>query len=49
MGILPLRLKTGRNVDLRVNKRMCNLCNLNELEDEVQFLLRFTCYIEDLT
>ena len=43
-GILPLRLETGRYVCLSVNERICTLCNVNETEDEVHFLLRCACY-----
>ena len=43
-GILSLRVETGRYVILSVNERICNLCNLNETEDEIHFLLRCTCY-----
>ena len=45
-GILPLRLETGRFVGLSVEERICNLCNINETEDELHFLLRCTCYNE---
>ena len=43
-GILLLRVETGRYVGLNVNERICNLCNMNETEDEIHFLLRCTCY-----
>ena len=45
-GILPLRLEAGRFVGLSVEERICNLCNINETEDELHFLLGCTCYNE---
>ena len=41
---LPLRLETGRFVGLSVDERICNLCNINETEDELHFLLKKQTY-----
>ena len=49
-GILPLRLETGRFQNIRdentghfqklkVEERVCTLCNLNCIEDEIHFVL----------
>ena len=54
-GILPLRIETGRYTNtkdettgkfrkLNVNERICELCCLNEIEDELHFLLRCPIY-----
>ncbi len=43
LGILPLRIETGRYSNLAVNDRKCLLCNSNEVEDEEHFL--FSCVL----
>ena len=37
IGILPLEIELGRYVRLKLNERLCKLCN-NEVEDEVHFV-----------
>ena len=37
-GILPLRIETGRFRNLPVEERICELCNLRQVEDEQHFL-----------
>ena len=37
-GILPLNLETGRYSDVEIDKRMCNLCWNNVVQNEVYFL-----------
>ena len=55
-GILPIALKTGRYKrvrepvtktfrSLRVEERLCNMCDLSETEDEIHFL--FICPLYD--
>lgn len=38
-GVLPLRIETGRYRGEPVEDRICNLCDLNEIETEKHFLL----------
>ena len=42
--LLELSLDRFNNLQIFVNERICYLCNLNETEDEIHFLLRCTCY-----
>ena len=53
-GILPLRLETGRFQNIRdentghfrklkVEERVCTLCNLNYIKDEIHFVLVHVC------
>ena len=37
-GILPLKIETGRFKNLDVSERLCELCDLEEIEDEMHFL-----------
>lgn len=37
-GILPLRIETGRFRHLKVEERICELCQLSLVEDELHFL-----------
>lgn len=57
LGILPLRIETGRfNLktdpitgkmrSLHINERVCQMCDLNVIEDEEHFLLKCPCYEE---
>ena len=57
-GVLPLRLETGRfNIvndhesgkfrHLRIEERVCQLCNKNSVEDEYHFLMVCPLYTED--
>ena len=41
MGILPIRIETGRFTNLKINERICQFCNLREIEDEIHFI--FDC------
>lgn len=47
MGILPLRLETGRYRNEKVNDRICMLCNRNEIEDEKHFIFQCPLYTEE--
>ena len=44
MGILPLRIETGRYTNLQVNERICLLCQQNCVEDEAHFLFECDLY-----
>ena len=37
-GILPLKIETGRFRKLKVEERLCEMCDLNKIEDEQHFL-----------
>ena len=41
LGILPLRIETGRFIGLEVQERLCEVCDNNQVEDEAHFL--FDC------
>ena len=40
LGILPLRIETGRYENLAIDKRTCQLCASGEVENEEHFLLK---------
>jgi len=46
LGILPLRLETGRYKGEKEEDRICMLCNNNEIENETHFL--FDCPLYDI-
>ena len=37
LGVLPLRIETGRFTNLAVENRICQLCDTNEVETEAHF------------
>ena len=37
-GILPLNIETFRFRNIALENRICEVCNLNEIEDEIHFL-----------
>ena len=39
VGILPLTIETGRFCNTKREDRLCKLCNLNFIEDEIHFTL----------
>ncbi len=41
MGILPLRIETGRYTNMKLSERFCQICNVVKIEDELHFI--FTC------
>jgi len=43
-GILPLEIETGRFKNIPLNQRICKICSLNEVEDELHFLLFCPAY-----
>ncbi len=47
LGILPLRIETGRYTNLQVDQRICLLCQLNHVEDEAQFLFECELYRDE--
>lgn len=44
VGVLPLQLEVGRYYQIPVNGRICEACNMNEVEDEEHFLFRCPLY-----
>lgn len=44
LGILPLHLETGRYSGKPENKRLCNICNSGEIENENHFLFKCEFY-----
>jgi len=44
MGILPLRVETGRFVGEPLEQRTCRLCHADSIEDEVHFLFECDTY-----
>ncbi len=43
-GILPLRIETGRYVNEKREDRICTLCNMNQIEDQLHFVFHCTMY-----
>ena len=39
MGVLPIRVEVGRYRNLAVEERICEICNTNEIEDELHFVM----------
>ncbi len=44
LGVLPLRIETGRFVNLKREQRICTLCETGAIEDEMHFLLHCNLY-----
>ena len=44
MGILPIKVETGRFVNLKINERICDVCPENKIEDELHFLFNCEAY-----
>ena len=40
-GILPLEIETGRFRNIKIDDRLCKLCNLNVNQDKTHFI--FEC------
>ena len=45
-GSLPLKIETGRYQNLPAEERICELCDLEEVEDEIHFIFRCPLYDE---
>ncbi len=48
-GILPLRIETGRYVNLAEKDRLCQLCRQQKIENEAHFLFECDIYSTDRT
>jgi len=46
-GILPLKIETGRFTKLAVEERVCTMCNLGKVEDEVHFVVECPFYLAE--
>ena len=44
LGVLPLRIETGRFVREEISKRTCVLCDDNKIENEIHFLIHCNAY-----
>ncbi len=44
IGILPLHIERGRFKDIRMDERVCLLCNSGEVENVLHFLFVCTTY-----
>lgn len=44
LGILPLRIETGRYSNTPADERICQMCNLNSVEDEYHFVMNCPLY-----
>ena len=44
MGILPIRIETGRFTNMKINERVCQMCNSGLIEDETHFIFNCTLY-----
>ena len=47
-GNLPLRVETGRYRNVPLNERLCTYCQLDEIEDDVHFIVRCPLLHTDL-
>ena len=43
-GILPLKIETGRFIGQALPERICNQCQLNDIENEIHFLIKCPKY-----
>ena len=46
-GILPLRIETGRYINLKVEERICQQCDSEDTEDEMHFLFSCDLYVNE--
>lgn len=46
IGILPLHIETGRFRSVPLDNRLCQLCNMQEIEDEKHFIVNCAAYID---
>ncbi len=49
LGILPLRIETGRYSNLNVEDRTCLICESNDVENEEHFLFECNYYLDERT
>ena len=46
IGILPLKIETGRFTNIPVDNRICVYCDSGEIEDEFHFVLSCEFYVD---
>ena len=46
-GILPLRIETGRYINLKPEERLCQQCDTDDTEDEMHFLFSCPLYVNE--
>ena len=46
LGILPIRIKTGRFIGERIEDRLCRMCDQNQIENEIHFMFHCSLYNE---
>jgi hypothetical protein len=46
MGILPIRIETGRFTNMKLSDRICQICQEQKVEDEIHFLFICDSYSE---
>ena len=44
LGILPIKIETGRFMSLPVQQRLCELCEMHKVENEIHFLCECPLY-----
>ena len=44
MGILPIRIESGRITNLKLDERLCQICKNGEVEDEMHFAFDCRAY-----
>ena len=44
LGILPIRIETGRFIEEKVEDRLCRMYNQNQIENEIHFLFHCPLY-----
>ena len=44
LGVLPLRIETGRFRNLPCEQRICQICDMNKVEDEFHFIMECPIY-----
>ncbi len=48
-GTAPLRIETGRYEWLPVEQRVCEVCDSDNVEDEMHFLISWNAFIQERT
>jgi hypothetical protein len=46
LGILPLNIEIGRYRNKKVEERICEICNVNQIEDEIYLLCQCNAYTQ---